>query len=69
MSSPNIALHKITVMKKNTEKEHIKRTQKDYSLSFKLHVVHEIEQGLLSLSAARVKYGIQGSYTIQSMFG
>jgi len=43
---------------------YVKRTQKDYSLSFKLEVVQEIEQGFLSRSQACDKYGIQASSTI-----
>ena len=41
-----------------------KRTQKDYTLSFKLQVVEEIERGQLSQDAAQRKYGIQGNATI-----
>jgi transposase-like protein len=41
-----------------------KRTQKDYSLSFKLQLVEEVELGLLSKSQAKLKYGIQGDSTV-----
>lgn len=41
-----------------------RRTQKDYSLSFKLQVVEEIEQGELTKSQAKLKYGIQGDSTV-----
>lgn len=41
-----------------------KRTQKDYSLAFKLQVVDEVEKGLLSQDAAQKRYGIQGNATI-----
>lgn len=41
-----------------------KRTQKDYTLAFKLQVVEEVESGLLSQDAAQRKYGIQGNATI-----
>jgi transposase-like protein len=41
-----------------------RRTQKDYSLAFKLQVVDEVEKGLLSQDAAQRKYGIQGNATI-----
>lgn len=41
-----------------------KRTQKDYTLAFKLQVVDEVEKGELSQDAAQRKYGIQGSATI-----
>ena len=43
-----------------------KRTQKDYSLSFKLQVVQEIEQGHLTRSQALDKYGIQARSTIRN---
>lgn len=41
-----------------------KRTQKDYSLSFKLQLVQEIEQGELTKTQAKLKYGIQGDSTV-----
>ncbi|KUF44954.1 helix-turn-helix domain-containing protein [Myroides marinus] len=44
---------------------YIKRTQKDYTLNFKLQLVQEIERGELSLSEAKLKYGIQGDSTIR----
>ena len=45
---------------------YVKRTQKDYSLSFKLQVVEEIESGQLDRLAAHLKYGIQARSTITS---
>jgi transposase-like protein len=42
-----------------------KRTQKDYSLQFKLQIVKEVELGEISVSSARLKYGIQGDNTIK----
>ena len=41
-----------------------KRTQKDYTLAFKMQVVDEIEKGELSQHAACRKYGIQARSTI-----
>ncbi len=49
---------------KEINKEYIKRTQKDYSMSFKLSVVSEIESGNLSTTGAQRKYGIQSRSTI-----
>jgi transposase-like protein len=46
------------------ENEYVKRTQKDYTLAFKLQVVSEIERGELSCIGATSKYGIQGRATI-----
>jgi len=42
-----------------------KRTQKDYSLSLKLQIVQEIEQGFLTRTQALDKYGVQAKSTIQ----
>ncbi|MBS3738449.1 hypothetical protein [Mesohalobacter halotolerans] len=53
-------------MESSTNKGYVKRTQKDYTLSFKLQVVHEIEQGLLTRTQALSKYGIQAGSTIRS---
>lgn len=53
-------------MSKTTKSQYVKRTQKDYSTSFKLGVVNEIEQGLLSKKGAMLKYGIQGDATISN---
>jgi len=41
-----------------------RRTQKDYSLAFKMQVVDEVEKGLLNQDQAQRKYGIQGNATI-----
>ncbi len=38
------------------ENEYVKRTQKDYTLAFKLQVVSEIERGELSCRSATSKY-------------
>lgn len=47
-----------------TETKYIKRTQKDYSMSFKLSVVQEYETTKINLDALKRKYGIQGCSTI-----
>lgn len=44
---------------------YVKRTQKDYSISFKLQVVQEIESGELGRTEACHKYGIQAKSTIR----
>jgi transposase len=41
-----------------------KRTQRDYSMSFKLQVVQEIERMEISVTGAKRKYGIQGRSTV-----
>ena len=43
-----------------------KRTQKDYSLSLKLQIVQEIEQGLLTTTGALDKYGVQAASTVRT---
>jgi transposase-like protein len=45
-------------------KDPLKRTQKDYSLPFKMQVVDEIEKGLITYKQAQKKYGIQGRSTV-----
>lgn len=41
-----------------------KRTQRDYTLAFKLAVVEQVEKGELSYKQAQVRYGIQGRSTV-----
>jgi transposase len=43
---------------------YVKRSQRDYTLSLKLQIVQEIEQGSLSTTAAQRKYGIQARSTL-----
>lgn len=49
---------------KELKNQYVKRSQKDYSMSFKLSVVSEIERGEISVTAAQKKYGIQGNATV-----
>lgn len=51
-------------MEKSSKNVYLKRTQKDYSMSFKLEVVQEIESGALSLTYVQRKYGIQSRSTV-----
>lgn len=48
-----------------TENKYVKRTQKDYPMSFKLSVVREYEETEVSLGELARKYGIQGDNTIR----
>lgn len=41
-----------------------KRTQKDYSLAFKLQLVEEVEKGESTYKQVQRKYGIQGRSTV-----
>ncbi|KUG13593.1 transposase [Elizabethkingia sp. HvH-WGS333] len=43
---------------------YVKRTQKDYSLTFKIQVVREVESGEQSTLSAQRKYGIQSRSTV-----
>jgi len=51
-------------MEKGEKSFYIKRSQKDYSMSFKLSVVQAVESGELSTSGACRKYGIQARSTV-----
>jgi transposase len=51
-------------MKEEIKEEYVKRTQNNYPMAFKLSVVQEVEQGVVSVSGAARKYGIQGSHTV-----
>jgi transposase len=41
-----------------------KRTQRDYTLAFKLSVVDQVEKGELTYIEAQARYGIQGRSTV-----
>ena len=45
-------------------KDYRKRTQRDYSLAFKLQLVDEVEKGQLTWKQSQKKYGIQGRSTV-----
>lgn len=51
-------------MKEQIQNQYVKRSQKDYSMSFKLQVVQEVERGEISASSSQKKYGIQGGHTV-----
>ena len=42
----------------------VKRTQRDYTLAFKLAVVDQVEKGEMSYGQAQERYGIQGASTV-----
>ncbi len=42
----------------------IKRTQRDYTMAFKLAVVEQVEKGELTYKQAQARYGIQGQSTV-----
>lgn len=49
---------------KKAEKQVIRRSQRDYSLAFKLQVVQQVEKGELTYKKAQRHYGIQGRSTV-----
>lgn len=49
---------------KKVEKRNDRRSQRDYSLAFKLQVVHQVEKGELTYKKAQRHYGIQGRSTV-----
>jgi transposase-like protein len=51
-------------MDKEREINRTKRTQKDYSLAFKLQVIEEVEKGEYTYKEVQGKYGIQGKSTV-----
>lgn len=54
----------MTYMINTGQKDYRKRTQKDYSLAFKLQLVDEVEKGHLTWKQSQKKYGIQGRSTV-----
>ncbi len=42
----------------------VKRTQRDYTLAFKLAVVEQVEKGDLTYKQAQERYGVQGRSTV-----
>jgi len=64
MSCPEIAIHKKYHYGKRSRIALYKRTQKDYSMSFKLQIVQEIEQRKTSISQVKKDYAIQSRSTI-----
>jgi transposase len=49
---------------KKAEKQINRRSQRDYSLAFKLQVVQQVEKGELTYKKAQRHYGIQGRSTV-----
>lgn len=49
---------------KHQELKRVKRTQKDYSIGFKLRVVSQVENGDYTYKQVQKEYGIQGRSTV-----
>jgi len=48
----------------NSRTSKVKRTQRDYSLGFKLQIVDAVEKGDMTYKQAQKIYGIQGRSTV-----
>jgi transposase len=51
-------------LEKQEETRYVKRTQKDYSMSFKLQIVQELERGQFTATESAKTYGIQNRTTV-----
>ena len=51
-------------MMDNKEKTDVKRSQRDYTMAFKLSVVAQVEKGEMTYKQAQKAYGIQGRSTV-----
>ena len=51
-------------MKKQEVTSYQKKTQRDYSLAFKLEIVDAVEKGELTYKQAQLRHGIQGRSTV-----
>lgn len=51
-------------MENKGSNSNLRKSQKDYSLAFKLEVVDQVEKGHLTYKQAQKQYGIQGSMTV-----
>jgi transposase-like protein len=51
-------------MKEQEVKSYQRKTQRDYSLAFKLEIVNAVEKGELTYKQAQLRYGIQGRSTV-----
>lgn len=47
-----------------SDSKRVKRTQRDYTLGFKLSVVEQVEKGDFTYRQAQIHYGIQGKSTV-----
>ena len=51
-------------MENKGKNSYLRKSQRDYSLAFKLELVDQVEKGQLTYKQAQVKYGIQGRTTV-----
>lgn len=50
---------------KNTKTKDVKRTQRDYTLGFKLSIVEQVEKDDFTYKQVESHYGIQGRSIVQ----
>jgi len=51
-------------MTKKIEETRVRRSQRDYTLAFKLQVISLVESGQCTYKEAQLRYGIQGKSTV-----
>jgi transposase len=66
VSRPEISCHFGDLFMKQATPLNRKRTQRDYTLAFKLSVVRQVEKGEMTYKQVQTKYGIQGKSTVLS---
>ena len=64
LSRPEISLHPGDLFMDKVESKRKRRTQRDYTMGFKLRVVHQVEKGEFTYKQAQKAYGIQGRSTV-----
>ena len=64
MSRPKIRWQQIDLFMEQKESSREKRSQRDYTLCFKLSVVSQVEKGEYTYKQAQKHYGIQGRSTV-----
>ncbi len=64
VSRPEMCLHFLDFIMTTPKKTRAKRTQRDYTLGFKLAVVEQVEKGDFTYKQAQEHFGIQGRSTV-----
>ena len=64
LSRPEMCLHYEDFKKTNSSNTNNKRTQRDYTLGFKLAIVEQVEKGDFTYKQAQKQYCIQGRSTV-----
>jgi transposase-like protein len=64
LSRPEISLHLGGLFMDHTDSKRKRRTQRDYTMGFKLQFVAAVEKGDMTYKQAQKIYGIQGRSTV-----